>query len=206
MKEGGKGRTKDRSKKRGQRSQSHWGCRGKEGMKVSPHMYVLLPPAIYCPPPFQQKNGAERRREREIETERVSKIWLSISRVTPTQNVCYVSVVYGPKQKWVRKEREKEGERFWLDVEVEGRLFFFFLNNREAFWFSLWQNVLLFFCSSWITSSFCEEVLFPLSSWKRLTSSNVSASSSYSFSLCGDYGFCHLLHFISMICFIVSDI
>lgn len=68
-------------------------------MKVSPHKYVLLPPAIYCPPPFQQKNGAERRREREIETERVSKIWLSISRVTPTQNVCYVSVVYGPKQK-----------------------------------------------------------------------------------------------------------
>lgn len=112
-------------------------------MKVSPHKYVLLPPAIYCPPPFQQKNGAERRREREIETERVSKIWLSISRVTPTQNVCYVSVVYGPKQKWVRKEREKEGERVWLDVEVEGRLFFW--NNREAFWFSLWQNVLLFY-------------------------------------------------------------
>lgn len=78
VKEGGKGRTKDRSKKRGQRSQSHGGCRGKEGMKVSPHKYVLLPPAIYCPPPPSLPTEKWGRGE-ESERERASKIWLSIS-------------------------------------------------------------------------------------------------------------------------------
>lgn len=85
------------------------------------------------------QRGEESERSRQREWARFGLAYP----VTPTQNVCYVSVVYGPKQKWVRKEREKEGERVWLDVEVEGRLFFW--NNREAFWFSLWQNVLLFY-------------------------------------------------------------
>lgn len=171
-------------------------------MKVSPHKYVLLPPAIYCPPPFQQKNGAERRREREIETERVSKIWLSISSYSNPK--CVLRFCSLRSKTKVSKKRERE--RGWKSLV---RCW----SRRQTIFLKQQGSILVFLVAkcfvvlrSWITSSFCVEVLFPLSSWKRLTSSNVSSSSSYSFSLCGDYGFCHLLHFISMICFIVSDI
>lgn len=93
---------------------------------MSPHKYVLLPPAIYCPPPFQQKNGAERRREREIETERVSKIWLSISSYSNPKCVLRFCSLWSKTKVSKKRQRktEKEGERVWLDVEVEGRLFF----------------------------------------------------------------------------------
>jgi len=59
--------------------------------------------------------------------------------------------VFCPKQRGLEKKRErdrnqcKKGVRERESSEMVKADYFFETNNREAFWFSFWQNVLMFF-------------------------------------------------------------